>query len=141
MMIVNSKPGALRCAPFTEEFFRSPLGSIYGRDDQDSLPRMNVRETPDDFHVELAAPGLNKDDFKLTLDKNLLSISVEVAELEEKKEVEFLRREFFYSNFRRAVKLPESVDAERIEAHYSNGVLAITLPKSKDSKTKMIPIS
>ncbi|MCG9973237.1 Hsp20/alpha crystallin family protein [Christiangramia crocea] len=111
-----------------------------------SIPAVNIREDDDSFNVQVAAPGKSKEDFNIELDNDVLTISAE-----EKKENEttdkngrFTRKEFSYSNFKRAFSLPESVDSSKISASYNNGVLEIALPKKEEAKVqakRMIDIS
>lgn len=101
-----------------------------------SIPAVNVRETNDDFNVEVAAPGMKKDDFEIELDNNLLTISSEEKEehQEESKDVKFTRREFSYHSFKRSFNLPDSIDNSKIKADYKDGVLKIRLPKREEAK-------
>ena len=111
-----------------------------------SIPAVNIRETNDAFEVEMAAPGMTKDDFKIELDNNMLLISSEKQnESEEKESNQYTRREFSYQSFQRTFQLPkEVVDAEKIEARYENGLLHLVIPKKEEAKQrppKMIRIS
>lgn len=102
-------------------------------------PSINVIEKPNEYQVQIAAPGMTKDDFKVSLDEegNLVVAMEKKAEKEEKKEeTHYLRREFSYSQFTQAMVLPEDVDKEKIEAHVENGVLDVTLPKLSPVKVK-----
>ena len=104
-----------------------------------TLPSVNVRETNDDFLIDVAAPGMNRDDFKVELDNNILSIS---AELEVKNETsndneKYNRREFNYQSFQRSFSLPENkVEGAKISAKYKDGILHVTVPKSENAKIK-----
>lgn len=103
-----------------------------------NIPAVNIKETNEDFSVEVAAPGMQKEDFKIELDNNLLSISTEIKEEHESEdktdEGKFTRREFSYSSFKRSFTLPDSIDAQKIDASYENGVLNIHLPKREEAK-------
>lgn len=103
-----------------------------------TLPAVNVKEDNDKFQVEVAAPGLKKEDFKVEVNRNVLSISSEKRE--EKTEGQeggtYTRREFSYQSFVRSFSLPESVDAEKIEASYNDGVLVLNIPKKEEAKPK-----
>lgn len=102
-----------------------------------NLPAVNIRENDDNFVVELAAPGKTREDFKIELDNDMLTISSEVKEQETSGNVgKFTRKEFNYSSFKRAFSLPESVDTEKISATYENGVLVIGLPKREEAKVQ-----
>ena len=100
------------------------------------VPAVNVLETPDEFRIELAAPGLQKDQFALRLDNNLLTISATKDESTEAKTEKYTRREFSYSSFQRTFTLPTSVNTEHIAATYTNGILSVLLPKREESKVK-----
>lgn len=103
-----------------------------------TLPAVNIRETENSYQVEMAAPGMKKEDFKIELDNNILTISSEKTEEHEENEKEkYSRKEFSYQSFQRSFTLPkEVVDEERIEAHYTNGVLYLTIPKRESAKQK-----
>lgn len=98
-----------------------------------SVPAVNVKETEKGFDVEVAAPGLSKKDFNISMDNHVLTISSEKKEEKEEKEKEFTRREFSYSSFSRSFALPENVNEENINAKYEEGVLKLSLTK------KMLP--
>ena len=111
-----------------------------------SIPAVNIQETEDNFTVAVAAPGKTKKDFNIELDNDILTISSESKQENEEKENQgrYTRREFSYSNFKRAFSLPDSVNSEKIAASYNNGVLEITLPKREEAKVqpkRMIDIS
>ncbi|MEQ8910327.1 MAG: Hsp20/alpha crystallin family protein [Vicingaceae bacterium] len=98
-----------------------------------ALPAVNVKENKNNFEIELAAPGMKKDDFKVDVDNGVLSISSEKEESSEETEENYTRKEFSYSSFKRAFTLPDNVDNENIKAKYSDGVLGITLKKKKEA--------
>jgi len=98
------------------------------------VPAANISESRDHYHVELAAPGLSKEDFKLSLERDVLSISVEQTAQSDPQERNFNKREFSYSSFVRSFTLPESADENGIEARYDNGVLCIDIPKREEAK-------
>lgn len=114
-------------SPFSDEFFRNPVSS-------NTSPAVNIKETPAAFLLEVAAPGLAKEDFKVKVEKDILSIS---AKKEVKAETEgqtWTRKEFNYSSFERNFRLPETVAMESILAKYENGVLFIEIPKLQAAK-------
>lgn len=105
-----------------------------------SRPAVNIKENEKQFELELAAPGLNKKDFSLMLDKNVLTISVKQQEQkEEKKENEkYTLREFSFQSFERSFSLPENIiDEEKVEASYNDGILRLVLPKKEEKKPKV----
>lgn len=99
-----------------------------------TLPAINVKENSDNYTVSLAAPGLKKEDFKLDIEGNMLTISCEKEELEEEKEEKFTRKEYDYFSFSRSFTLPEDVKKEAIDARYEDGVLNIRLPRLEEAK-------
>jgi len=102
-----------------------------------TLPSVNIKQTPDAFKVEVAAPGFDKSDFNLQLDHDLLTISSEKKVENETKEGEqFTKREFSYQSFSRSFTLPQTADGEKIEASYENGILKISIPKKEEAKPK-----
>jgi HSP20 family protein len=102
-----------------------------------SLPAVNIKETKDDFLVEVAAPGMNKDDFNIEIDNGLLIISTEKEERNEDiSDGEFTRREFSYQSFKRSFTLPKTIYEDKVKANYKDGVLMITLPKREEAKEK-----
>ncbi len=131
---------------FFDDFFGQDLfdSSVLPARNQ-TIPAVNVKEEDDHFEVELAAPGLNKDDFKVELHNRVLTISSEKQdEHVEEEEGKFSRREFRYSSFSRSFTLPETVDEEGIKASYNDGLLSLNIPKNEKSlpeATRMIEIS
>ncbi|HUM66833.1 MAG TPA: Hsp20/alpha crystallin family protein [Chitinophagaceae bacterium] len=110
-----------------------------------TLPAVNIKERAEDFEVEMAAPGMKKEDFKVELNGNLVTISSESQQEDEKVDEKFTRREFSYQSFQRSFALPKDVvDAENISARYENGVLRLLIPKKAEARQKpprMISIS
>jgi HSP20 family protein len=107
-------------------------------------PAVNIVEDDHLFKVEVAAPGLGKENFKVHVEKNILEISSEKKEEEETKNGKYLRREFSYSEFRRTFSLPSYVDPEKINATHKDGVLTVEIPKKDEAKVnprKQIEIS
>ena len=107
------------------------------------VPAVNVSETGTSYQIELAAPGLKKEDFKLKLERDVLSISVEQTQQDQQQERNFTKREFSYTSFVRSFTLPESADENGIEAKYEEGILRISIPKHEDAKmaSRQIDIS
>jgi HSP20 family protein len=111
-----------------------------------TIPLVNIKEGNENFEVEMAAPGMDKKDFKVELDGNLLTITSEKEIQNEEKDGErYSRREFSYQSFQRSFQLPKDVvDADKIEAKYEHGVLRLVIPKKEEAKPrppKMIQIS
>lgn len=102
-----------------------------------TLPSVNIKEKVDAFEVEVAAPGFEKNDFKLELNHDLLTISSQKkVENETKEDETFTKREFSYQSFTRSFTLPNSADGEKIGASYENGILRISIPKKEEAKPK-----
>ncbi|MFL5764292.1 MAG: Hsp20/alpha crystallin family protein [Bacteroidia bacterium] len=112
---------------FNDNFFRREYASF--------VPAINISEETDKFNLELSAPGFEKNDFKIELNKGVLSVSGEHKAEKENTEKNFTRKEFNYGSFQRSFTLPEEVNEELIDAKYENGILKLTLPK-KEEKIK-----
>lgn len=119
-------------------FLNDQFLDLWDGDVIDTIPSMNVREEKDHFAVELAAPGLTKDDFQIDVEGNVLTISSQKeTKTDEKDEAgKYSRREYNYSSFSRSFTLPESVDANKIDAKYKDGVLNLTIPKREEATKK-----
>lgn len=98
------------------------------------LPSCNVKETKNSFEVQVAAPGMRKEDFKVEIKDNVLQISSERKQEREDRDVEgnYMRKEFGYTAFNRTFTLPQSVKSEKISADYKDGVLNIHIPKKEE---------
>ena len=99
-----------------------------------TVPSVNITENKDNYQVALAAPGLKKEDFKIDVEGNMLTISSEKEENKEEKNEKYTRKEYSYSSFSRSFTLPEDVKQEAIDAHYENGELKIMLPRREELK-------
>ncbi len=114
-----------------DEFFGN-LPTTWSKDL--NVPPVNVHETADAYHLELSAPGLNKEDFKVNLEKGLLTIGYEKKTENEQKDYKTHRREFGVTGFKRSFSVDENINAEAIEAKYDNGILKLLLPKKEEVK-------
>ena len=119
----------------TDRFFDSDLLKLAS---VPPLPLVNILEEEKEFVVEMAAPGMKKNDFKIELEGNLLTISSETSNQTEEKEGDrYSRREFSYQSFQRSFTLAKDVlDAEKIKAKYEDGVLRLHIPKKEEVKQK-----
>lgn len=126
---------------FVDEFFNE-LPVTWGRESNQNFPAVNIHETSDSYHLELNAPGRNKEDFKVTLEKGLLTISFEKKEEAKTEEYKTVRKEFSYKSFKRSFSVDDKIDAEGIQAKYENGVLKLLLPKKAQAaeNTKQINV-
>ncbi|SDG38089.1 Hsp20/alpha crystallin family protein [Epilithonimonas hungarica] len=98
-----------------------------------TLPSVNIKELEKAFEVEVAAPGMQKEDFKVTLDGNLLTIASSKEDKKEENSGNYTRKEFSYQSFQRSFELSKDVDDDNIEAKYENGVLRLTIPKKESA--------
>jgi HSP20 family protein len=98
------------------------------------IPAVNIAETTNQFEIELAVPGLNKEDIKISLDKDVLSVSADKKTETVDENKKFSKREYNYNSFSRSFTLPESADHSKIEADYANGVLKLTITKKEEAK-------
>ncbi len=99
-----------------------------------SEPALNIKETDDNFEIELAAPGFAKKDFEVTIEDGCLNIKAEKQASEEEIEDNYTRKEFSYNAFERSLQLPDSVKQEAIEAKYNDGILSFNLMKKEEAK-------
>ncbi len=107
-------------------------------DTNTTIPKVNIKETPDNYVVEVAAPGMSKKDFRVQVEGNMLTISSEKeTQKEETNDVKYLSREFSFQSFSRTFNLQKDViDAENIEAKYEDGILHLLVPKKEIAKQK-----
>jgi HSP20 family protein len=113
-------------------------GNLNFSDSNTTIPAVNIKETADNYEVEMAAPGMTKKDFKVELNGNSLTISSERSnEPEEKEDQRYSSREFSYQSFQRTFTLQKDVvDIDKIEAKYENGILYLLIPKKEEAKQR-----
>ncbi|MBL0355460.1 MAG: Hsp20/alpha crystallin family protein [Chitinophagaceae bacterium] len=104
------------------------------REEAFGFPPVNITEAVGAYHIEVAAPGMEKTDFNLKLDGNLLTISAEKKQETKDENAKAIRREFNYRSFKRSFTLDEKINAANIAAKYENGVLKVELPKKEEVK-------
>lgn len=140
MTIIKRSNGLFPSVPsFFDDFFTKDLidGSIASRSHGSSFPAVNIKEDENNFEVSVAVPGLQKEDFNIELENDVLTISSEKETKTETEDTNYVRREFGYSSFKRAFTLPENiVDGDKVKANYADGVLHISLPKREEAKPK-----
>lgn len=123
-----------------QDFFNTAvnrsIADIFGNDSAMTQPSVNILETADDFKLDVAAPGLEKSDFNISVEDNKLMISAQKEYNKEETTDKFTRKEFNYSSFTRSFDLPDFVDSEQIKAGYENGILRLTLPKKPEAKSQ-----
>src|SRR5690554_2929512 len=129
------------------DIFPSLLGDFFNDEiikrasNRFSVPAVNLKETDNGYEIHLAAPGLKKEDFKISLEDKVMTISSEQSSETEASEDEFTRKEYSYSSFSRSFTLPENIDNENIDAKYENGELRVNLPKKEKTTDKRIEVS
>lgn len=124
-------------ANFFDDFFGGDFYPNAVSRGKRTVPAVNVQETEDEYQIEVAVPGMKKDDFKIEVNNNVLTISCEQEEKKEEKEKGYTRQEFSYSAFRRSFAIPRNeVDESKIDASYKDGILQIRLHKRDEIKPK-----
>lgn len=118
---------------FDDDFMNGVFSDSFRKQ---SIPAVNISEDKDAFRIDVAAPGLKKEDFKIEFLNNVITISSENKEEKEEKDEKVVRREFSYSCFRRSFSMPLSIDAEKIAASHKDGVLSVSIPKREEAKEK-----
>jgi len=131
-LIKNNPYGPMSKRNFFDEVFNRSISDFVGSDFVMNMPSVNIVENEAGYRLDLAAPGLTKDEFKIDIEKDRLFVSAQKETAEEKVEGKFTRKEFNYNSFKRSFFLPKSIDREAIEANYENGVLSIVLPKKEE---------
>lgn len=124
---------------FTDDFLgKDFLSDFFDSSVNKTIPEVNVLENNDAFTIEVAAPGLEKKDFKIDLNNSILTIlsEKEAKQIDEKEK--YFRREFSYSSFQRSFGLPDSVDQDKIKANHVAGILTIEIPKREEAKEKPV---
>ena len=101
------------------------------------MPAVNIKETSKEFSLEFAAPGFNKNDFKVNIENNVLTINANKEEEKNEENKRFTRREFSFNSFSRSFTLPENVNTDKIDAKYNDGILRLSVPKKEE--TKVLP--
>jgi len=120
-----------------DEFFNGDLlPKFFDIENMHSLPAVNIVESKEDYRIEVAAPGLNKDDFKINLENNVLTVSSEKEDKHEENDEKVMRREFSYSSFSRSFTLPQTVNSEKIKASHKDGILQVIIPKKDEAREK-----
>ena len=121
---------------FNDFFGGSNLPRFYGK----SIP-VNTYETEKSYHLEFSAPGFEKTDFRIHLEKYLLAVSAEKKQDENYEEKKYSKREYNLQSFERTFNLPDNVDEDKIIAEYKNGILTIELPKKNQEKNNLKQIT
>lgn len=129
-------------SPLFDELFQSPWNGSKNKP-LFSMPSVNIAEHDGNFEIEVAAPGLDKNDFELKVENDVLTVSVNKEKSEEVKEDKYTRKEFNYTSFKRSFHLSNEIKSTDITANYADGILRISLPKNEEvikNKVKTIEI-
>lgn len=119
------------------------LPTAFGKSFRENVlvPLVNIKETKDGYDLELVAPGRNKEDFKINLEKNILTISSEIASQQSNTEDKQIRKEFNFQPFKRSFTVDDKIASDKIEAKYENGLLKLHLPKNEEVKATVKEIT
>ncbi len=135
MTLIKFKNEGKEKMPYFSEFFNDMYDNMLTSDlRRISMPAVNIEESDDQFRLELAVPGLRKEDFKISVEKDVLTVSAERQSEKDEKKKRYTRREFNYVSFSRNFTLPEVVDAGKIIANYDHGVMEVVLPKKAEAR-------
>jgi HSP20 family protein len=123
--------------PFQNDFFR-PFNDLFNSNEwlsdmRSAMPAVNIMDEKDAYCLDMAVPGMKKDDFRIDIDGNMLTIASEKETKKEEKDRKFTRREYGFRSFSRSFTLPEEVNREKINAVYADGILKLTIPKKERS--------
>ena len=121
---------------FFDEFFRTPRMSTWSA----WTPAADLYETNDEFVLEMEMPGFHKDDLQVTVERGILTVSGQRREQEREENVTYHVRERSYDRFSRSFSLPQSVNADHVDAEYNNGILRVRLPKLAEAKPRQITV-
>ncbi len=130
-------------ADLFEDLFGNEKKEKMERKNYECAPSTNILESNENFKLQMAVPGVKKEDIKIDLEKNILNISSEKSTNEQSEEdVKFTRKEFVYGTFYRSFTLPDTIDSDKIGAEVKDGILTVTLPKKEETKvSKQIKVA
>lgn len=135
MTLVNFNNKTRNTAPYFNNVFDSLFSDAMTKNKMvDKSPNVNISENETAYVIELAAPGLKKEDFQINLKKDTLSVWAEVKKDDTQVAKDFTRKEFDYSSFARSFNLPDSADGDKITAEYKDGILNINIGKKDEAK-------
>ena len=137
MTFLSVKPQAGRVAfPRFSNWFDTFAETEFNHEGVRTPALVNTKETKESYKIDVAAPGFNKDNFKLEVEDQTLTISAENTENKTDETEKWTRKEYHFAGFKRSFTLPKTVDAEKITAEYKDGILYVTLPKMEEGKAK-----
>lgn len=123
--------------PFFDDAIVRDLFNVGFRSVGYSTPAANIKETKEHFQIELSVPGWQKEDFQISLEKNLLVLSAEKREEQVVEGEKYTRREFKQTSFKRSFELSDLIDTSNISAQYENGILKVSLPKKQEAQVEL----
>jgi HSP20 family protein len=139
MNTVTRRNGFLPSSSLLDEWVpRDLFGWNSWTNEGSSLPKVNIVETNDQFRVEMAAPGMKKEDFQVELDHDVLTIQSQFSTEHQDEDATFTKREFSYQSFKRSFYLPNTVESDKIKAKYKDGILSLEIPKKEEAKRKPV---
>ena len=145
MTTAKYRPQTVLTSPFDQfvnEFLGRDISHFMGHDDaRSSMPSVNILERETAYELHLLAPGFAKEDLKLAMENEVLTISAEKKNVDLKENERFTRREFRHNAFRRSFRLPDTVNVDQITAEHTNGVLVVNIPKAELATPKAREIS
>ena len=115
---------------------RDLLSSFFSDGADYTVPAVNIKENDNSFTIEVAAPGLNKEDFNIKLEKDVLTVSSEDESKNDESNNNFMKKEFSFKSFSRSFSIPDTIDQNKVKASHNNGILEIELPKLDEAKMK-----
>ena len=137
MTLVKFKNNSMPVVPtFFDTIFGKDFFDYNGNHLATTVPATNIKESKENYSLELAAPGMKKSDFKIEISNSVLTVSAEKELNKEETENNFTRKEFNYHSFSRSFNLPQTVNKDAIAASYTDGVLYINIPKKEEAKEK-----
>jgi len=135
MTLVKFNNRTRNTAPYFNHVFDSLFSDAIGKNKMiDHSPNVNISENETAYVIDIAAPGLKKEDFQINLKKDTLSVWAEVKTAYTETAKDYTRKEFDYSSFARSFNLPDSADGDKITAEYKEGILSISIAKKDDAK-------
>lgn len=139
MSTIMRKSGMLPSTSFIDDFLsRNIFDWSDWTSEGSSVPKVNIEEASNEFKVEMAAPGMRREDFHIELDNDMLTISAESQDEQNAEGQNYTRREFRYESFKRSFYLPKTVEADEIKAKYKDGLLSLIIPKKEEARKKPV---
>ena len=132
-LVKFNQPGAKTLNGFLDSFLND---FPYAQNNNLNFPAVNIHESKDDYELAFNVPGRNKEDFKITVDKGILTVSFDKKEEAKDENRKQIKKEFSFQSFKRSFTLDEKIAADNIAAKYENGILTLTLPKKEEVKVQ-----